>query len=98
MIIEFSKREIADDKILPLLEKLGLKLGYGIRPMIEPTIEESVIIIQDLVLRDLDRAIKELFLAEERSKVESQINALNELVEAQAEMKMEASKMEASKK
>lgn len=88
MIIEFSKREIADDKIPALLEKLT----YIANPRVPPTLEESLSIIQELVLRELDRAIKELFLTEEKAKVQSQINALNEVVEAQAAVKIEASK------
>lgn len=88
MIIEFSKREIADDKIPALLEKLT----YIVNPRVPPTLEESLSIIQELVLRELDRAIKELFLTEEIAKVQSQINALNEVVEAQAAVKIEASK------
>jgi len=88
MIIEFSKREIADDKIPALLEKLG----YSFQASRPPSITESLPIIQELVLQKLDTAIKELFLTEEKAKVESQIEALNEVAEAQAAVKTEASK------
>ena len=88
MTIEFSKREIADEKIPALLEKLG----YSFDPNVPPPISESLPIIQALVLNNLDLAIRELFLNEEKAKVESQIEALNQVAEAQAAVKVEASK------
>ena len=88
MIIEFSKREIADDNIPALLEKLG----YSFDPTKPPSITASLPIIQELVLQKLDTAIKELFLTEEKAKVETQIETLKEVAEAQAAIKLEASK------
>ena len=88
MIIEFSKREIADDKIPALLQKLG----YSFDPASPPSLAESLPIIQEKVLEKLDWAIKGLFLSEEKAKVESQIEALNEVAEAQAAVKTDATK------